>query len=209
MGETIEIRNRRVLLEDDRIRCAGGGPAVTIPLEEIESCLLTEVPRFGRGMLKLAVVLVVAFGVGFILLALYLLAKSSALDILTKKGNYIIADRRGNLLKIKRRVDSYRREHGRAGTVEDDNLLNDATAFDRLEAAYGGRRGSSAGGIRACIGCGSRDLGMASVSDGGVPGASDIQGKYVCRRCGHVALPLEFPGEDEYAGYIAARKAGD
>ena len=57
------------------------------------------------------------------------------------------------------------------------------------------------GPVYCCMECGSTDVRMASVLQGGIPGAGD-QFLYACQRCRHRGPPLEFESVTAYRQFI-------
>ena len=57
------------------------------------------------------------------------------------------------------------------------------------------------GPVFACMQCGSTEVRLASVLQGGIPGAGD-QFLYACARCRHRGPPLEFESVTAYRQFV-------
>ena len=59
--------------------------------------------------------------------------------------------------------------------------------------------------VRACMRCGSDDLGMAGLRDGVMVGEAQDLAKWACKACGLAAVPLLFDDEASRVAFAAAR----
>lgn len=205
IGKPIEMKNWNIQANNDTIEILKGDLKVTILLEDIESCLWTSKPRYSHTFLKTGVILIFAFGIGFILVAIYYLFNNAGLDIQTKYGNYIILDDKVRLSKIKKEINSFRISHGKIKAVEADKIIDmeDDSIYDLVDNVCEDKTESSYyEDFKACINCGSLKLKTVSVSDGGIPGTFEVQGQVVCKKCGFVGMPLLFSTKEEYEKYL-------
>lgn len=57
--------------------------------------------------------------------------------------------------------------------------------------------------FHACAACGYLGARPRGFSDGGLPGVAELQGDFICDRCGHRGFPAEFDDPDAYRAFLA------
>jgi|GEM_PF-6240063 hypothetical protein len=58
------------------------------------------------------------------------------------------------------------------------------------------------GKLKACSLCGSLEIQPIPLSEGGVPGASEVAGAYWCRKCKRKVVPAVFKNIKEYERFL-------
>jgi hypothetical protein len=56
--------------------------------------------------------------------------------------------------------------------------------------------------IKACSICGSLEIAVPSLGEGGIPGSSEVAGVYRCKKCGSRMVPIVFDNLKEYRKFL-------
>lgn len=205
----IELRKWKININNNRIELKKGNITDMIHFMDIESCIWTRKPFFNKNFLKISVILIFAFGIGLIFIAIYFIFNSNGLDIQMKNKNYVIIHTKETLTRLQDEINKYRIRHGKMDAIEIDKTIEkgDEIISDLVEHYQKNvEKRSRYKDIKACSRCGSIDLKSVSVSDGGIPGVFDIQGQLVCKNCGLIGMPLPFSNIEEYKKYLKGLK---
>ncbi len=228
MTERIELRGYGTRVKGSTLTARKGDNVVRVRLDKVTSVLYTRVNRLPENAIRIGVLFIlipwILLGLNVMFQVHILLAVLSnifglgliigyhtvliwALDIETEDRTYLITGRKKVLLDLREAIDGYRSAHGQEQAVAEDRALDsDDDVYDRIDSATEDDDVSMYDDIDACVRCGSRDLGMASIAEGGVPGVFDVSGQIVCRNCGLVAPALCFDNEEDYGAHIASLK---
>jgi len=60
--------------------------------------------------------------------------------------------------------------------------------------------------VRACLKCFSLNLRSRTLSDGLVPGRTEMSDIRICRDCGHSGVPIMFDSRAEYERFLSDRE---
>jgi len=228
MTDRLELRGFRTRVRGSTLVATKGYQSVEVPLDTITSVLWARVNRLPAGVLRFGVLLIllpwaiIALGTineyhvvlivfsnvaGLGLIIAYHTLHLSAIDIEGEGGNYLVTGKREELKRLRRRIDAFRTRHGQREAVEEDRALDsDIDVYDRVDSSTPEKDVSMYDDIDACVRCGSTNLGMASIAEGGIPGVFDISGQIVCRNCGLVAPALSFDSKEDHEAHVAALK---
>jgi len=228
MAEREELRGFRTIIRGGTLIATKGDQVVKVRLDTITSVLYTRINRLPQTAQSTGVLLILLPWAFFALTPMYpihvMIAVFSnilglgliigyhtiqtwAMDIETEDRNYVIAGRKKDLWGLRASIDEHRKKHGQEKAVEEDRALDsDTVVYDRVDSSTLGEDVSMYDDIDACVRCGSTNLGMPSIAEGGIPGVFDVSGQIVCRNCGLVAPSLRFDRKEDHDAHVAALK---
>lgn len=155
------------------------------------------------------IALVLAPGLGIVLIVGHTLIGRSALDIQAGNGTVVIVGPREDLGRVRARINARRVALGSRDEVAEDAVLDaDEEVFRRVERSGAGDVGMLED-IDACVRCGSLDLRPPGLGDAAVPGTFDVTGYVVCDNCHLTAVPLSFPDGDAYLDFLRSLAVAD
>ena len=195
----IELRGYNIEVQESCIECINKASKIDIKLEDIESCLWTKAQRWKELSSYLEAIGSGEPGIGTLIWMIIATIKVNALDIQTRKGNYLLIDKKDKLHHIHNLIREYQKEHDIEIARSEELLEDDMHIYDTIENIIISENVvESIDVIKACPRCGSPSLKSTSVSEGGMPVGLETGDKNVCGNCGFLGTPLVFSNIEEY-----------